>query len=163
MGKLHINCDNPLLSGEALGDAVYKTLRQKVNLSAEITFCDGKEIREINKTQRGKDEVTDVLSFPAAGISMGEVVKRRNYPFDIDPETNSVFLGCIMICTERAEQQAAEYGHSLDREIHYLAVHGLLHLFGYDHENEEDRKTMRFFEELILSSLSKSRPSEECV
>lgn len=154
MGKLFINCDNRLIDGDLLGNAVYKVLRQKVNLSAEITFCNEEEIRKINSEQRNIDKVTDVLSFPAAGITAGEVVKRRNYPFDIDPERNAVFLGCITICEKRAEEQAEEYGHSFEREVYYLATHGLLHLFGYDHMCNEDKEVMRAQEELILSEIA---------
>lgn len=157
MSELIINCDNQLIDAHLFAEAVYKTLKQKVKLSAEICFCDENEIRELNKNNRNKDVVTDVLSFPSAGVTAGEIVKKRNYPFDVDPETNSVFLGSIMICTKRAEEQAAEYGHSVERELYYLAVHGLLHLFGYDHENSEDKEQMRFFEEQILAVLGKQR------
>ena len=97
------------------------------------------------------------MSYPAAGVTAGEIVKRRNYPFDIDPETNSVFLGSIMICTDRAKEQAEEFGHSFEREIYYLAVHGLLHLFGYDHMEETDKAEMREKEEEILTVLDKTR------
>ena len=66
-------------------------------------------------------------------------------------------MGSIMICVERAREQAEEYGHSLNREIYYLAVHGLLHLFGYDHENEDDKKVMREMEEIILNKIGAVR------
>ena len=101
--------------------------------------------------------VTDVLSFPGAGVLAGEIVKIKNYPFDIDPENGGVFMGSIMICVERAKEQAEEYGHSLMREIYYLAVHGLLHLFGYDHEEENDKRLMRDIEELILNKIGAVR------
>lgn len=165
MGRLILICDdeiadNQLIEPLLLADAVFKTLKQKVNLSAEICFCDAEEIRRLNKEQRKIDRVTDVLSFPAAGVSAGEVVKTKNYPFDFDPETRSVFLGSIMICPERAKEQAAEYGHSVRREMNYLAVHGLLHLFGFDHENEEDKKEMREREESILTLFDLKRSDE---
>ena len=157
MSKLIINCDNQLIDGDMLANAVYSALKQRVNLSAEICFCDKGEIRTLNKENRNIDSVTDVLSFPAAGVTAGEIVKKRNYPFDIDPETNAVFLGSIMICTERAKEQAEEYGHSFEREIYYLAVHGMLHLFGYDHMTDEDKAEMREKEEQILAVLDKTR------
>lgn len=157
MSKLTINCDNQLIDGDLLGKAVYETLRQRVNLSAEICFCEKDEIRELNKTNRGIDSVTDVLSFPAAGVAAGEIVKKKNYPFDVDPENGSVFLGSIMICTDRAREQAEEYGHSFEREVYYLAVHGMLHLFGYDHMTDEDKSVMREQEEIILEKLDKTR------
>ena len=62
-------------------------------------------------------------------------------------------LGSIAICTEKAEEQAKEYGHSFVREMTYLFVHGLLHLLGYDHENEDDKRVMRAAEEKILSAI----------
>ena len=157
MSKLIINCDNQLIDGDMLAKAVYSALKQRVNLSAEICFCDKEEIRTLNRENRNIDSVTDVLSFPAAGVTAGEIVKKRNYPFDIDPETNAVFLGSIMICIERAKEQAEEYGHSFEREIYYLAVHGMLHLFGYDHMTEEDKAEMREKEEQILAVLDKTR------
>lgn len=157
MSKLIINCDNELIDGVLLANAVYKTLKQRVNLSAEICFCEPDEIRELNKQNRNVDAVTDVLSFPAAGVCAGEIIKKRNYPFDIDPENGCVFLGSIMICSDRAREQAEEYGHSFEREIYYLAVHGMLHLFGYDHENADDKAEMREREEEILCLLDKTR------
>lgn len=157
MAKLLISCDNGLIDGVKLGEVVHKSLKQRVNLAAEICFCEKDEIRALNKENRSVDSVTDVLSFPAAGVSAGEIVKKRNYPFDIDPESGAVFLGSIMICTDRAREQAEEYGHSFERELYYLAVHGMLHLFGYDHEKDEDKAEMRQKEEEILSLLDKTR------
>ncbi len=166
MGRLILNCDNEIADNELiepvlLADAVYKTLKQKVNLSAEICLCSADEIKKLNKEQRGVDKVTDVLSFPAAGVTAGEIVKTKNYPFDFDPETRSVFLGSIMICPERAKEQAEEYGHSFKREINYLAVHGLMHIFGYDHETETDKVEMREREEAVLKLFDLSREKSE--
>lgn len=157
MGELIICCDNQLIDADLLGKVVCRTLKQAVRLSAEICFCSKEEIIKLNAETRGIDSVTDVLSYPAAGVTAGEIVKRRNYPFDVDPETNSVFLGSIMICTDRAKEQAEEFGHSFGREIYYLAVHGLLHLFGYDHMEEADKAEMREKEEEILTILDKTR------
>ena len=157
MGELIICCDNQLIDADTLGKAFCRTLKQTVRLSAEICFCSKEEIKKLNAETRKVDSVTDVLSYPAAGVTAGEIVKRRNYPFDIDPETNSVFLGSIMICTDRAKEQAEEFGHSFEREIYYLAVHGLLHLFGYDHMEETDKAEMREKEEEILTVLDKTR------
>ena len=152
MSNLVIYCDdeNKVLNLEKIADAVYKTLKQKINLSCELCFCDEEEIKELNLKNRNIDSVTDVLSFPAAGVSAGEIVKKKNYPFDTD-ESGRVFLGSIMICLKRAREQAAEYGHSEKREIAYLTVHGLMHLFGYDHMTEDDKKQMREMEEAALA------------
>ena len=157
MSKLTIYCDNELIDSLLLAESVYKVLKQKVKLSAEITFCEPEEIKQLNKEQRGKDAVTDVLSFPATDITAGEVVKKKNYPFDVDPETGGVFLGSIIICVKRAEEQAKEYGHSLKRELYYLAVHGMLHIFGYDHEEESDKQIMREREEEVLALIGSIR------
>ena len=103
-----------------------------------VVIVDNKKIREINKEYRNKDSVTDVISFAF------EEVKDVNYE-DVR------FLGEIYISYERCKEQASEYGHTVRREFCYLAVHGLLHLLGYDHMNEEDKKVMRALEEEILN------------
>ena len=157
MSKFTLYCDNEYIDPLLLSSCVYSTLKQRVKLSAEICFCSPEDIKQLNSETRGKDAVTDVLSFPGAGVLAGEIVKIKNYPFDIDPENGGVFMGSIMICVERAREQAEEYGHSLNREMYYLAVHGLLHLFGYDHENEDDKTTMREMEEIILNKIGAVR------
>ena len=103
-----------------------------------IVIVDNDRIREINKEYRNKDAVTDVISFAF------EEVKDVDYG-------NVRFLGEIYISYERCKEQASEFGHSVRREFSYLAVHGLLHLLGYDHIKEEDKKVMRALEEEILS------------
>ncbi len=100
-----------------------------------VAFVDNQQIKELNNKYREKDEATDVLSFP------------------IDDE----MLGDIIISTRRAAEQAEEYGHSLKRELAYLTVHGMLHLFGYDHHNKEEKDEMRQKEERVLTQLDISR------
>ena len=103
-----------------------------------IVIVDNKKIQEINKLYRNKDAVTDVISFAFEEVP--------------DVKYDDVrFLGEIYISYERCKEQAAEYGHSVKREFCYLAVHGLLHLLGYDHIKEEDKKVMRALEEEILN------------
>ena len=80
-----------------------------------------------------------------------EILKMKDYPLEIDEER--LFLGSIAICVKRAEEQAKEFGHSVNREINYLLCHGLLHLFGYDHIEENDKAEMRRLEELIMNNL----------
>jgi probable rRNA maturation factor len=109
-----------------------------------IVIVDNKKIREINRDYRNKDAVTDVISFAF------EEVKDVNYE-DVR------FLGEIYISYERCVEQAADFGHSVKREFCYLAVHGLLHLLGYDHMNEEDKKVMRALEEEILNEYDITR------
>lgn len=103
-----------------------------------IVIVDNEKIREINREYRNKDAVTDVISFAF------EEVKDVDYG-DVR------FLGEIYISYERCKEQASEFGHSIRREFSYLAVHGLLHLLGYDHIKEEDKKVMRALEEEILN------------
>lgn len=125
-------------------------------LSAEIIFTDKPEIRRLNRETRDKDDVTDVLSYPSLDDIRGVTLEKADFPADLDEDGN-IFLGSIAICTDRAREQAEEYGHSYERELYYLAVHGLLHLAGYDHMTEEDKAQMREREERVLSKLDLKR------
>ena len=120
--------------------------------AAELVFADEEEIRATNAAQRGVDAVTDVLSFPTLEDIKGKALKREEHPFEIDEEGN-LFLGSIMICEQRAKEQAEEYGHSYERELNYLIVHAVMHLFGYDHMEEGERAEMREREERGLSKM----------
>gem|GEM_PF-2831 len=115
---------------------------------AELIFVTPEEIKELNSQTRGKSEVTDVLSFPT--LSQIKDLTKKNYPLDYDDEVKAVNIGSIVICEEKVEEQAKEYGHSLERERSYLFVHGLLHLLGNTHDGEEDKKIMRELEKMIL-------------
>jgi len=119
-----------------------------------VLISDDKGIREINLEHRGKDETTDVLSFPTAVYTPGNFQANEA---DIDPETGCLHLGDIVISSERAAEQAEEYGHETSREIAYLMAHSTLHLLGYDHEKPEDQKEMRRREEHILATLGLTR------
>ena len=121
----------------------FKKLNVK-NPMLSITIVDNKKIREINKDYRNKDAETDVISF--AFEESDDYV----YP-------DMRFLGEIYISIDKAKSQAEEYGHSLKRELCFLTVHGLLHLLGYDHIEEEDRVIMRKLEEEILESYDAKR------
>ena len=112
-----------------------------------VVLADDEYIHQLNHQYRGKDCPTDVLSF---ALNEGEE------PEIIDgPEV--VLLGDIIISLETAARQAEEYGHSLERELAYLTVHGILHLLGYDHMIEDEKKEMRQEEEHILSLLGITR------
>ncbi len=100
-------------------------------------------IQTLNREFRHVDAVTDVLTFPAWE---GE-----------DPLSADGYLGDIMICYERAKEQAKEYGHSLTRELSFLAVHGVLHLLGYDHMTEADERIMREKQTAVLESIGVTR------
>ena len=107
-----------------------------------IVIVDNEKIREINREYRNKDAVTDVISFAF------EEVKDVNYE-DVR------FLGEIYISYERCVEQASDYGHSVRREFCYLAVHGLLHLLGYDHTKSKEEEEKQFgLQDKILSDLN---------
>ena len=106
--------------------------------SCSIIIVDNTFIHKLNKEYRGIDRVTDVISFAL------EDDKSMIIPDDIR------LLGDIYICLDKAKKQAKEYGHSLERELCFLAVHGVYHLLGYDHENEEDAKIMFKKQEEVL-------------
>lgn len=108
------------------------------NSEFNIIIVDNKKIREINKTYRGIDRETDVISF-ALEDNKGNVKLEKR------------ILGDIYISCDKAIDQAKEYGHSTLREFSFLSVHGLLHLLGYDHMNKEDEKIMFEKQELILN------------
>lgn len=114
-----------------------------------VTFVTDEMIREINREYRGKDSATDVISF--AMEEMGED----------EPEISGAYetrmLGDIIISLERAKEQAEEYGHTYERELGFLAVHGFLHLLGYDHMNKTDEKEMFGRQEEILATLGITR------
>ena len=132
---------------------VVKDLKQKENFYVELNFVSAQKIRKVNKEERGVDSVTDVLSFPMLDGIKGRVVKKKDFPFDYDPERQAIFLGSILINMQRVKSQAKAFGHSEERETYYLIVHALLHLFGYDHMTEDDKKEMRTKEEKIMSRL----------
>ena len=109
-----------------------------------LTFVEPESIRELNKTYRDVDSVTDVLSFESDG--------------EYDPETGLEYLGDIVICLDQAQKQADKSGHSLKDEIGLLEIHGLLHLLGYDHEkSEEEEKEMFGKQEIVLEALGLGR------
>ena len=125
-----------------------------VPCEVDVLFTDDAGIHEINLEQRGVDRPTDVLSFPMFEFSPGDKPRAE----DADPATGLVPLGDMVLSLERAREQAAEYGHSLEREAAYLAVHSVLHLLGYDHMDEGPMKAqMRQREEAILSQLGITR------
>jgi len=131
----------------------FNTLSLKGDVAVEVELVDYTIIQQLNADTRGKDAPTDVLSFPFLNFeptSLPLAFTKQSYPLDFDEKLNAVFLGSIVICPEVAIAQASEYGHSEDRELSYLFIHGLLHLFGYDHETEKDKKVMRALEEKIL-------------
>lgn len=157
MAKLKIYCDNSVIDTEMLAEAIEKTLGQRIRMYIDLAFVSEEEIRSLNRENRNVDSVTDVLSFPMLDGIRGKVLRKKDCREDYDEDERAVFLGSIAICTERAKEQAEEFGHGFKREAYYLTVHGALHLFGYDHVKEEDKAQMRELEEKILSGIGVER------
>ena len=142
---------------EQIGTVIHAALdAEGVALPCEINvlLTDDAGIHEINREMRGVDAPTDVLSFPMFDLKPGEHPDEA----DADPATGTVPLGDMCISLERAREQAEQFGHSVRRELCYLAVHSVLHLLGYDHLDEGPMKAqMREREESILSALGITR------
>lgn len=117
-------------------------IEQITDAEVSVTFVDDLEIQELNKNYRGKDQATDVLSFPMYEAEETQII--------VDDEEEDLMLGDIIISVPSAREQALEYGHSFERELGFLMVHGFLHLLGYDHESEEMEKEMFTKQEDIL-------------
>ncbi|MDR3594617.1 rRNA maturation RNase YbeY [Clostridium sp.] len=135
---------------------------EKVDIKCEVSlvFVDNEEIKEINNDTRGINKETDVLSFPMLEYEDKKVFKEmysdyKFYPSDFDGE--ELVLGDVVLSLEKALEQSEEYSHSYEREAAYLVVHSVLHLLGYDHMEEEDKKLMRSREEDILDKLNITR------
>lgn len=118
-------------------------IEQITDAEVSVTFVDDLEIQELNKNYRGKDQATDVLSFPMYEAEETQII--------VDDEEEDLMLGDIIISVPSAREQALEYGHSFERELGFLMVHGFLHLLGYDHESEEMEKEMFTKQEDILN------------
>ena len=138
---------------------VYAFLGAPKSVKVNLKFVSPEEIRTLNKTTRGIDRVTDVLSYPYTNVKVGQKLKLKDYICDIDPTDHKLLLGDIVLCVERAKEQAKEYGHSVKREICFLFCHAMLHLMGYDHIKPEDEKIMTAKQAEILNSLNITRDS----
>lgn len=125
--------------------------KEEVQNEAEISvnFVDNKEIQILNRNYRQKDTPTDVISFAMQEEGEGEI--------RVIGEEIPVVLGDIVISVDKAKEQAEEYQHSLERELGFLALHGFLHLLGYDHLEEEDEKKMFQKQEDILNDFGLER------
>ena len=155
MSDFIIYCDDeefPLENVTALEEAMRGFVKSDVPLAVEFVFVDGEEIQRLNRETRNMDKVTDVLSYPALDGIKGEEIHGEDFPYEIDEEGN-LLIGSIVVCCDRAHEQAEEYGHSYNRELHYLLVHGIMHCLGYDHMDDEEKAEMREKEEFILSKL----------
>ena len=125
------------------------TENQVDGIEVTISFVDGQTIQKYNKQHRDVDRETDVLSFPMLNIHYAQKVEE--FAGEIMPD-GSLYLGDVVICKKVAKRQAKEYGHKTKREVAFLALHGLLHLLGYDHIEKDDEKVMMAKSEEILSA-----------
>jgi probable rRNA maturation factor len=144
--------------------AMEQMLMQVLNKAAEVyglkpqtevsvVLADDQYIHQLNRQYRNKDAPTDVLSF-----AMNDQCAGEHEPAITDtPEDIEILLGDIIISLETTARQAEEFNHSLERELAYLTIHGMLHLLGYDHEDEAERTEMRQEEEYVLSLLGITR------
>lgn len=165
------------MKSEFLFDAPFLSEKERASLSyglmglatsdlpllAEILLVSEEEIRALNARERRTDRVTDVLSFPAMELVPEEPILSDEHGECISPsdgdgqDGDALFLGSVVVCEKRAREQAEEYGHSYERELFYLIVHGMLHLLGYDHIEETDRAVMREKEEYVMQKMNLSR------
>lgn len=122
-----------------------------LNFYLSITLTTPEQIHVLNKEYRNVDRATDVLSFPMFEKNeIDELVQNQNNVVED-------VLGDIIISVDRVKEQAVEYGHSFERELAYMVVHGFYHLMGYDHMNDDEKSVMRAKEENILSKLKITR------
>lgn len=137
--NIHNQTNDEVKQVEKLLKKVFRTIKEK--LSMEIVFVTLDQIHKMNVDYRQIDRPTDVLSF-----------------VNDDPSIKS--LGDIFISLEKAKQQADDYGHSFEREVGFLAVHGYLHLKGYDHHTPEEEKEMTEMQEKILNKVKLQRSTK---
>ncbi|MFC4558850.1 rRNA maturation RNase YbeY [Virgibacillus kekensis] len=130
---------------------VFAAEKEGVSQEAEISlsFVTNTEIQEINRNYRQQNKPTDVISFAMQEHSDGEL--------EVIGDDGPLILGDIVISVDKAKEQAEEYGHSLERELGFLSVHGFLHLLGYDHMNEEDERNMFKRQDEILGEFGIER------
>ncbi len=128
------------------------------DISVEINIVNNEMIREINKQYRKIDKATDVLSFPMINYpASGDYSQLEDDDSNFDPEDGTLILGNIVISADKVREQALEYNHSELREYSFLIVHSMLHLFGYDHEDEKDAEVMFLRQEAILEKCGITR------
>lgn len=146
------NRQNKFLISNDMEEIIQKVILESLkveglsdNYEISISFVDNIEIKQLNGEYRGVDSETDVLSFP----------------MDEDFIVPTPLLGDIIISMEKANEQALEYGHSLEREIAYLTAHSMFHLLGYDHMSEEEKQSMRSKEKIVMKNLKLFKEPEK--
>lgn len=148
MWKLMETAAEEAFRSEFAGEADIESLDNEPEIG--VTIVDDNTILELNREYREKDSVTDVLSFP-------QFEGHDDLLADLENDEASTLVGDVVICYEQAVRQAEEYGTGLTREMLYLFVHSVMHLFGYDHMEEDEKAVMRAREEEVLSAIGVSR------
>ena len=152
-------------------EAAAKYLKLPEGIELDLSIVSNEEIQALNRDYRGLDKPTDVLSFALTEVSSEydvdfahlDLAEEAEETEDLeetefeDEEAIPQHLGDIIISYPRAQEQAQDYGHSLDRELAFLAVHGFLHLNGYDHQTEEEAKEMFRIQEEVLTTYGLTR------
>lgn len=144
MNVLFDNRQDEIYIDDVITELIKKSIREVIdeekldeNIMVSVSFVDDEEIRTLNRDFRNVDSSTDVLSFP----------------IDDEFQLDERILGDVVINTKRVIEQAKEFGHSNERELSYLTVHSILHLLGYDHEDEEDKNLMRSKEKIVMDRM----------
>jgi probable rRNA maturation factor len=149
LDETNLITEQQMLEVERLINFAAGKLSVEQHSEVSITFVTNDRIQEINREYRAKDAPTDVISFAMEELGEGEVeMVGGNMPR---------ILGDIIISVPKAEEQAKEYGHTFDRELGFLALHGFLHLMGYDHMTQEEEKEMFTLQKEILNDYGLSR------
>lgn len=127
------------------------------NLVINVGFVSDSAIQKLNQEHRQIDKVTDVLSFPLINLEIGTWITPEIYEQEKHPLTKLVELGDVIICENVAKIQAEKYGHSLKREICFLATHGFLHVLGFDHQTSEEEENMNSLTQIVLEKAGINR------
>jgi len=148
----------------SLIDDVFSTIIKKLQLINELEcnlfLTSGCKIKKVNKLNRGINKKTDVLSFPALNLeieNLSATLIKENFPTDIIRDTGNLNLGDIMLCYSVVKKQAKKYNNTIEREMAYMVVHSILHLLGYNHDNDDNKKQMRIEEEEVLAQVGLQR------
>lgn len=128
------------------------------DIEMSLSIVSPEEIQRLNNDYRNVNSVTDVLSFPTFDNPTRQILSKETCPTDaINTATGKINIGDVIICLDRAKEQAISYGHSLKRELSFLALHGMLHLLGYDHVEPSDEQQMTQLQEKILNKMHLTR------
>lgn len=162
---INIECETEILPGIAYEEIINRVVNAAMDYEqcpyeaeVNVLLTDNAAIHEINKEYRGIDAPTDVLSFPAAEYDTpADFEALEEQPDCFHPETGELLLGDIVISVEKVIAQAKEYGHSRERELGFLVAHSMLHLFGYDHMEDNERMVMEEKQRVILEGIGLRR------